>query len=543
MKRLFIIALILTAVTFSNFSYSQTWPHVYDTTSLSWVQSLIEQYDKGYMILGQVDPGFGGIDQTHGWLIKTDVNGDMIWEKRLYNADYIICGNDLCQTMDGGSVIIGSTSKYDPGEYDVMFIKLNACGEKEWCTILTTPGNSEFGVKVIPMNDGYIGLLSYYQDYINKRVWTIKLDLSGNVVWTKAYFQDDPGYNNEQARDLLLTTDNGLMVTADGYYDPTGGLNGVLYSILIKTDSLGNEQWITRWGEEINYYSFLPLSPALSSSGNYFCANTHYQSSPVPGYVPAFIKTSPAGEELFSTDFLTGTEAGITNNLHFLYPDTIIATIGWKRPFENYQQGVAKCDTNGNSIVTKVLLDSVMNTFMAATTTFDRKYVLGGGFSIGRPNYCIYLFKINSNLNLDSLYTVPRTYDSLCPYQIVSDTLDLEDCGIYTSLNNPDINTEVYQLKAYPVPAFDVLHLKMPDELLSTKKLNGVNVQTFYHQWDKTTLQIYNLQGHLTFEQDVEYSQKEVYIDCSDWKPGMYIARLLYQNMEVGNVKIIIVKY
>lgn len=541
MIRLMIIAISIYFTSIApNLIYAQSWPHVYDTTTFSWVHCLIEQYDRGYLIVGQVDPGFGGVDQTHTWLLKTDINGNLIWNKRIYNQDYIIGGNDIYQTMDGGVILIGSTSKYDPGEYDIMFIKFNACGEKEWCTILSTPGNSDYGVKVVPVSDGYIGLLNYYQDWVNKRVWTIKLDLTGNVVWRKVYLQVDTGYRNEEACNILSTPDHGFLVTADGYYDPTGGWNGYMYSILIKTDSLGNEQWITRWGEESNYYSLLPVSPSLSGSGNYFSANTHYKSLPFPGYVPAFIKTSPTGQELFSADLLTDTEAGITTKLHFLYPDTIITAIGWKKPLENYKQGVAKSDTNGNLITTKVLLDSVINTFMGAALTFDKKYILAGGFSIGRPNNCIYLFKINSNLDLDSLYTAPRTYDSLCPYQIVSDTLDLENCDLYTALTNPDTSPESYQLTAYPVPSVDIINLELPEELLVLKPMNGVKVQTIYHQWDKTTLQVYNLQGHLTYEETIPFSKKEVKIDCSNWHQGMYLVRLIYNNAIVGGVKVVV---
>jgi hypothetical protein len=520
---------------------SQTWPKIYGLPEHVWGNDVIEFYDKGYIVSCQVDPGFGGVDQMYAWLLKTDINGSILWEKKIYNSEYAIATNDINRTEDGGLILIGSTSKYDPGEYDIMFIKLNACGEKEWCTILNTPGNSDYGIKVVPVSDGYIGLLSYYQDWINKRVWTIKLDLSGNVVWKKSYFVKDACYRNEQARDIMLTPDNGLLVTSDGYYDPAGGWNGKLYSILIKTDSLGNEQWITRWGEENNYYSLLPLSPAFSESGSFFCANTHYQSTPIPGYVPSFLITSPTGQELFSADLLNNTEAGITTRLHFLYPDTLIMACGWKRPFEDYQEGVIKCDTNANTISVKVLLDSVINTFEGSTLTFDTKMVLVGGFTKLNNTSDLYIFKINSNLDLDSLYTVTRTYDSLCPYQIVSDTFDLEDCGIYTSLKSPDINTEAYKMKVYPVPATDILHLKLPEELIAMKTLNGVNVQTIYHQWDKTTLQFFNLHGQLIHEREIESSQKEIDIKSSEWHPGMYSGRLIYNGLIVGEIKVVII--
>ena len=40
----------------------------------NWV---IENYDKGYIILGTK------IDYKIGWIIKTDINGNMLWNKKL----------------------------------------------------------------------------------------------------------------------------------------------------------------------------------------------------------------------------------------------------------------------------------------------------------------------------------------------------------------------------------------------------------------------------------------------------------------------------
>lgn len=38
----------------------------------------------------------------------------------------------------------------------------------------------------------------------------------------------------------------------------------------------------------------------------------------------------------------------------------------------------------------------------------------------------------------------------------------------------------------------------------------------------------------------VLFYQKEVEIDCSEWKSGMYLVRLMYGNLKVGEVNIVI---
>lgn len=536
LRELFFVWIILLSINCT----AQTWPRIFGLEQQAWGADVMECYDKGYLVLSQLDPGWGGTTNMQAWLIKTDINGNTLWEKRVYHPSYNNAFNDITITSDGGCIMIGSTTRLDSDAFDIMFMKLNACGEKEWCTILTTPDVADYGLKVQPISDGYIGLLSYYTDDIEKRVWTIKLDNYGNVVWQKVYFQDDPGYRNEQARDLLIAPDGGLLVTADGYFDPQGGWNGKLRSILIKTDNEGNEQWITRWGEESDYGSLMPMYPASDDQGYYYCTSTHYMNSPFEGYVPAFIKTAPGGEEQISVNLMTGTEAGIASTLHFLYPDTLVLACGWKYPLYDYSEGVVKCDTAGNIIQVKILIDSVINTFQGGVVTFDKKVVLVGGFTKLNTTSDVYLFKINSNLELDSAYTAPRSYDSLCPYPILSDTLDLEGCGIYTSIPDPVLQPDVFTLKAYPVPAKDRFTIQIPEQLLAEGSMSGVNINTVYHQWDKTTLQIIDINGRIVFEKVVYYNEKEVEINCSAWPNGLYVAHLLYKTIQTSKTKFLV---
>jgi hypothetical protein len=532
----FILVIICSIVS------GQTWPKIFGIEEHAWSRDVIEYYDKGYIVLGQVDPGFAGVNQTFGWIIKTDINGNQLWEKKIYNENYSNFSSNLNLSTDAGIILIGSTTKLDSNNTDIMFIKLDACGNREWCTLLSTPGCSDYGIKILPIEDGYISLLSYYnEDITHKRVWTLKLDLSGNVIWSKAYLYE-PEYWSEQSSDLMLTEDGGFLITAYGWYDPAGGLNGKLRSILIKTDNEGEEQWITRWGELSDYISLMPMYPTMDDQGYYYCTSTHYRKLPVEGYVPAFIKTAPNGQEQKAVDLMAGTEAGIASTLHFLYPDTLLLACGWKYPLLDYSEGVIKCDTAGNNIKVKILIDSVINTFEGSAITFDKKMVLAGGFTKLNITSDIYLFKINSNLDLDSAYTAPRTYDSLCPHPIVSDTFDLEGCGIYTSLKDPVKEPEYFKLKAWPVPAIEMFKVQIPDQLSAESSMNGVHINIVYHQWDKTTLQIMDITGKLIFTKEVYFNDKEVEINCSGWPAGFYAARLAYKNMKVGEVKVMVVK-
>ena len=150
--------------------YSQTWTRIFGQEVTAWARDLKESYDHGYFLLGQVNPG-PTVSQVHTWLIKTDINGNLIWDKKLFNPHHQIACYKMEKTSDHGLIMAGFTTRLDPENYDVFFTKLNVCGEKEWCKIFSTPGNTDFGLKIIQIPDGYVALVKYFQDWENKRIW------------------------------------------------------------------------------------------------------------------------------------------------------------------------------------------------------------------------------------------------------------------------------------------------------------------------------------------------------------------------------------
>jgi hypothetical protein len=68
---LFIIIFILTR----HSVLSQNWIKIYGEDVTCWARDLKENYDKGYILIGQVNPG-PNVPQMHGWIIKTDINGN-----------------------------------------------------------------------------------------------------------------------------------------------------------------------------------------------------------------------------------------------------------------------------------------------------------------------------------------------------------------------------------------------------------------------------------------------------------------------------------
>ncbi|HNX90141.1 MAG TPA: hypothetical protein PKH58_13780, partial [Paludibacteraceae bacterium] len=151
----------------------QEWVHYYGQGQNTVCRSITNDYDKGMVISGMID-GY-----TYSWIIKTDINGEIIWNKRIGNGNYYCWGENIEKTSDGGKILCGTWQKEDP-EFDVFILKLNACGEIEWCKTLYTPGHYELCGKVKQTPEGdYILAANYFETNPFSRTSLFKFNSSG----------------------------------------------------------------------------------------------------------------------------------------------------------------------------------------------------------------------------------------------------------------------------------------------------------------------------------------------------------------------------
>jgi len=200
------------------------------------------------------------------------------------------------------------------------------------------------------------------------------------------------------------------------------------------------------------------------------------------------------------------------------------------------QNGVFKVDRNGN-FLDSVNIQQTVYCFSDAIIDKDNKLFLvqpksSSGF------WRTYVWKLNSDLEYDTLYTYPYVYDSLCPHPIASDTIPL-DCVI-VGLDEPFQNPETGKLKIYPNPAKEKLHIVIPDQIKTQTNSPVFNLTTVYHQWCSAVIEIYDLFGRKMFSKKVLQADKELEIDVSAWPRWMFVVRLVYNTQTVGSEKIVV---
>jgi len=79
----------------------------------------------------------------------------------------------------------------------------------------------------------------------------------------------------------------------------------------------------------------------------------------------------------------------------------------------------------------------------------------------------------------------------------------------------------------------------MPQYLVKQNQGSGITATTTYFQWDRTRLEMLNINGKLMFTQEIPKQQTTVQINTSAWPAGIYLARIVFMNEVVAEAKIV----
>jgi hypothetical protein len=126
------------------------WQKTFGASADDWGESVLQTTDGGYIIAGTTSSfGEGGMDV---YLVKTDLAGRLQWQKTFGGSDNDL-GHSVHQTDDGGYVIAGQTYSYGAGLWNVYLIKTDPNGNLLW--EMTFGGSDQDrGYSVQQTNDG-----------------------------------------------------------------------------------------------------------------------------------------------------------------------------------------------------------------------------------------------------------------------------------------------------------------------------------------------------------------------------------------------------
>jgi len=265
----------------TDISGDTVWTRTYGGSNWDWGYSAEETDDDGYIIGGYTGSfGAGGDDV---YLIKTDSSGDTIWTRTYGGPDYDH-GRSVDQTSDGGYIIVGEFQPYGGAPKDVYLVKTGASGETVW-TRTYGGGDEEYGRSVDQTSDGgyIVGAWAASFGAGGLDVYLLKVDASGDTVWTRTY----GGQDHEEDRWVRQTSDGGYVMA--GFSESFGSGGYDIY--VIKTDATGDTAWTRTYGGSDDEYGY---SVEETGDGGYVIAG-YTASFGAGGYDVYLIKTDAEG--------------------------------------------------------------------------------------------------------------------------------------------------------------------------------------------------------------------------------------------------------
>ncbi|MEF3254199.1 MAG: hypothetical protein K6348_01330, partial [Deferribacterales bacterium] len=219
-------------------SESLFWAKTYGGGKQDWLHSMQQTQDGGYIVTGYTYSfGAGNADSI---IIKLDTYGFRQWVNT-YGGSKDDATSFIQQTTDKGYIAAGYTKSFGEGEIDFLVMKISSEGYIVWAKTYGGVKDDISYSAQITHDGGYIivGTTSSFGagDY---DILIVKIDSNGKLEWAKTY----GGSNYERAYSIQPTTDNGYVVA--GYTKSFGA--GDYDALVIKLNSEGNVSWAKTYG-------------------------------------------------------------------------------------------------------------------------------------------------------------------------------------------------------------------------------------------------------------------------------------------------------
>ncbi|MDP3462783.1 MAG: T9SS type A sorting domain-containing protein, partial [Bacteroidales bacterium] len=171
----------------------------------------------------------------------------------------------------------------------------------------------------------------------------------------------------------------------------------------------------------------------------------------------------------------------------------------------------------------------LQNDYMARTeTSLDNTLLFyTQDYDENEDQFDVYLFKLNQQLESDTLYSQLFNYDSLCPHQIAWDTIVQDNCGLIVGDQEIKVETTLTNiLQIFPNPAGDYCIIEYDLSMFE----------------GETNIAITDLYGRnlLSFNPENTHTQKT--ISLAGFSAGVYFVNLSINGIRKESVKLIVVK-
>ncbi|MCL4551586.1 MAG: peptidoglycan DD-metalloendopeptidase family protein [Bacteroidetes bacterium] len=340
-KLLFIMLFILLSFNCIN-AQTTEWLHSWGGNKEEAITSLALDQNGNLIAAGYTNSfGFG---TTNVLLQKYDNSGNLLWTTT-WGGSVGDAASSVATDKNNNIYIVGSTSSFGSGWYDVLILKFDSNGSLIWSK--TWGGSSYdagYGIS-IDSNDNLIISAESYS--FGTSAVLLKFDNNGNYLWGKSW-KSTVSY--DAAYSLTIDLSGNIILTGISWdYSYSPNVNKIS---IIKYDKNGNLLWCRNWGGSGVDEAWGSHVIKTDNSGNiYIAGRTQFGSG---GADALLLKLDANGELIWSKNW--GGKDYDTNNGIDLDNQGNIYTVGYTKSFTNNQSNLflLKYDTSGNLFSSKI---------------------------------------------------------------------------------------------------------------------------------------------------------------------------------------------
>ncbi len=536
MKKYILLILFVGVMTVLAEAQDSTWIKEYVFDAPQYHYDMIEAYDHGFVFTGTQLKSFEYPAVDFAFILKVDVNGNVLWKKLVGYLDpnlitNVTAGRRIIQTSDGGLVLAGNTAGVALKSWDVYVVKLNACGEKEWSRIFRNDSDGQMVGGVRETSDGsFLLSLDAWEDWNHTgKEWVIKLSSEGETIWMKSYGDWDGNnhhYCGNTEAHYMLPASNQRFVTLGETYKVELPDTTVFYErpMFVEIDTAGNEIWHNVYTD--NIYVGSTYKGVIDSSDNLYAGGFTAYSTVLnyPGEQPVLYKLDSTGNMLwFKVVGDTNAIVGAISPVSIMDDTIIFSGTGYRYRTsgeDSVRSYLIKLDSGGREIKRRLIACNAYgeadDASRCSLVTYNKKYLVS--FQHHNPIY-FEVRKYNKELEYDSIYTAVFMYDSLCPYPIKSDTINIDTIII----NISEKMQKLGDMSVYPNPASSRVRVEINKVKHVVRELRVVTIT-----------------GQTVYSAKIAPGQANATVDVNGWNEGLYLFILYEHGLPVETEKVLV---
>lgn len=279
----YLIIAVITIIAIDCLSQSIIWRQIiggqYDETAFNCIQLK----NRVYLMAGwkQIPQHGSNLLILHSYLVKLDEFGNILWEKLI--GDSISANETVTVGEDSqGNIFLPYRTEYS------HMMKLDFNGNILWDKDYSNLGIVIFRMMYFIDDNTKILLLGDNEIQVPTTTSITKMDTSGNVIWTKPYYDSIPSIYAYRSGNHSLT----LMPDSYFFCGERGSVG-----FIIRTDTSGNVMWNKKFLSTGGIYSI------SKNSESTFMAS----GRPNHNYALYCLKFNSLGDSLFARDYTTDT--------------------------------------------------------------------------------------------------------------------------------------------------------------------------------------------------------------------------------------------